>query len=346
MSWKLVADQDFYTKFWAFKERADKFLLTKNGSYLRFVLLSATVVAYPVINLFSTGPLLSTFFKWRVKLDSELPDHLKKTINEQTFLWLDRTGKTPNEAFFTFTRQRDASRSLDSITNGTLSFSTGAQIALPFYVKFKTEDEVFAYAKEHFEPLNVLGKVACIIWESDVGKQLLSTFLLSEEALAFLVARDLCTVKESYLLTQEGLTWFCHTLCYMCSFYVLHMFVFKGSSLSFALCYPILFALAVITSKQWTDLAIYLNERKANMEAAKLSQRHTKGGREFYTKFLLRNRILRELVEGGDKLFSEVGGYQKAIADYVARYDDIGTVRSENEQLTLCIEGDDMPGEL
>ncbi|KAL3090199.1 hypothetical protein niasHS_006651 [Heterodera schachtii] len=330
-------------KFNSFKENADKFMFTKTGRYVRLGLLAATVCAYPVIKVCSSGPLLSTSFKWRVKIDTELPEHLEKTINEQTFLWLEKVGKIQSDTHCTFSCLKDASASLDSISLGTSSFSTGAQIALPFYVKFRTADEAKAYAKEHFEPFKVLGKVACVVWESRVGRQLLSTFVLSDEALAFLVARDLFSVKETYMLTRDALTWFCYTLCYMSCFYVLHATVFKGSFLSFVLVYPLLAALSVFTAKQWNDLATYANERQADMEAAKMSQLHTRGGREFYSKFLLRNRLLRELVDGGDKLFTEVGDYRKAIAEYVLRYDDIGTVRSENEQLSISMEGDDIP---
>lgn len=168
------------------------------------------------------------------------------------------------------------------------------------------------------------------------------------------------------------------TLCYMLCFYTIHMFWFNGSSIAFAVMFPMLFSIAFITAKHWNALAMwpfsectkhslfsrlfrFFTEHQADMEAAKLSQGHTRGGREFYSKFLLRNRyrdlkvncwfliiyrILRELIEDGEKLFTEVGDYRKAIAEYVTRCGELERTQSDNDELTLSVEGDDYPGEI
>uniref|UniRef100_A0A1I8BRG6 ABC transmembrane type-1 domain-containing protein n=1 Tax=Meloidogyne hapla TaxID=6305 RepID=A0A1I8BRG6_MELHA len=217
---------------------------------------------------------------------------------------------------------------------GTLASPTGAQIALPFYVQFKNEQEALEYAKEYLEPFNILGKTACIIWDSEVGKQLLSTFVLSDEALAFLVARDLYGVQRPFLLTQ--------VFTFMLCFYTLHIFVYKGDSIVFLIALPILAGMAIYSAFGWNKLAIYLNEYHADVMAANLSVMHTKGGQEYYLKFLTRNRILRNLVNGGDKLFSPIGEVKMSIAKYVSRYDGINDVSSDNDQLTLSILGDDL----
>nr|CAD2137472.1 unnamed protein product [Meloidogyne enterolobii] len=332
---------EFYQRFWLTKSKADSFLATKKGALLRVGVIGVVTAAYPIANLLMSGPLLSALFPWRYKVSNELPDRLKKTIEQQSFFWLEKEGRGESDTFFSFTCQLDAKKSFDSIRIGTLASPTGAQIALPFYVKFKNEQEALEYAKQNLEPFNILGKTACIIWESEVGKQILSTFVLSDEALAFLVARDLYAVQKPYLLTQEALTYFCHVLTFMLCFYALHVFAFRGDSLVFAVALPILAGIAIYAAVNWNKLGIFMNECHADIMAANLSVLHTKGGQEYYMKFLSRNRILRDLLSGGDKLFSPIGEVKRSIAKYVSRYDGINDVSSNNDQLTLSILGDD-----
>nr|CAD2183350.1 unnamed protein product [Meloidogyne enterolobii] len=127
----------------------------------------------------------------------------------------------------------------------------------------------------------------------------------------------------------------------MMCFYALHVFAFRGDSLVFAVALPILAGIAIYAAVNWNKLGIFMNEYHADVMAANLSVLHTKGGQEYYMKFLSRNRILRDLVSGGDKLFSPIGEVKRSIAKYVSRYDGINDVSSNNDQLTLSILGDD-----
>lgn len=77
---------------------------------------------------------------------------------------------------------------LDSIARGALSGKNGACIGLPFYVRFETRDEAYEYAKKHLEPFKFLKHPVCVIWDSPIGEQLISTLVLSPRVRAFYFA--------------------------------------------------------------------------------------------------------------------------------------------------------------
>lgn len=74
---------------------------------------------------------------------------------------------------------------LDSITHGALNSPWGARIALPFYAQFQTFNEAYDYCKKKLEPMLFMGEQACVIWDSTVGRQIIETFVLSEDVGAF-----------------------------------------------------------------------------------------------------------------------------------------------------------------
>jgi hypothetical protein len=49
------------------------------------------------------------------------------------------------------------------------------------------------------------------------------------------------------------------------------------------------------------------------------------------------------LVNGGEKIFTPIGDIKKSIAHYVSRYGGVNDIKSENEELTISIAGDDLP---
>lgn len=75
---------------------------------------------------------------------------------------------------------------LDSVTHGALNSPWGARIALPFYVQFQTFNEVYDYCKKKLEPMVFMGEQACVVWESNVGRQIIETLIISEDVRAFL----------------------------------------------------------------------------------------------------------------------------------------------------------------
>ena len=137
---------DFYERIWAFKRNADRFMVSKGGSYMRFGILLSVTTAYPIANILMNGPLLSTLFPMRYKLNNQIPDRLKKMIDQQSYMWLEKEAEATTDAFFTFALQLDGHYGLDSLRMGSLSRATGARIALPFYVQFNDEDEALEYA--------------------------------------------------------------------------------------------------------------------------------------------------------------------------------------------------------
>lgn len=103
-------------------------------------------------------------------------------------------------------QQRDAvvnfglqtsTESLDSITCGSMGVRFGAQVALPFYTQFKTEEEIENFCKDNLQPFIYINKIPiCIIWDSTVGKKLISTFLLSENVIFIIFFRLLYYYKN------------------------------------------------------------------------------------------------------------------------------------------------------
>lgn len=81
---------DFYERIWAFKRNADRFMVSKGGSYMRFGILLSVTTAYPIANILMNGPLLSTLFPMRYKLNNQIPDRLKKMIDQQSYMWLEK----------------------------------------------------------------------------------------------------------------------------------------------------------------------------------------------------------------------------------------------------------------
>lgn len=49
------------------------------------------------------------------------------------------------------------------------------------------------------------------------------------------------------------------------------------------------------------------------------------------------------MVNGGEKIFTPIGDIKKSIAHYVSRYGGVNDIKSENEELTISIAGDDLP---
>lgn len=74
----------------------------------------------------------------------------------------------------------------DSIVKGTMSLRAGgARIALPFFSQFRSFEEAREYCKKYLEPLNLFNSVACIIWDSDLGRKLIETMLMSDDVSLF-----------------------------------------------------------------------------------------------------------------------------------------------------------------
>ena len=69
--------------------------------------------------------------------------------------------------------------SLDTIARGSVGARTGGRIALPFYARFETKEEAYEYCKMHLEPFIFLNNPVCVIWDSPVGQEIISTLVLT-----------------------------------------------------------------------------------------------------------------------------------------------------------------------
>lgn len=79
--------------------------------------------------------------------------------------------------YLNFTIFSDA---IDSVAKGSIGVRFGAQIALPLAARFHSVEEAEAYAKKFLEPLEVLKRPVCVLWDTKLGKDLAETFVLSD----------------------------------------------------------------------------------------------------------------------------------------------------------------------
>jgi hypothetical protein len=57
------------------------------------------------------------------------------------------------------------------------------------------------------------------------------------------------------------------------------------------------------------------------------------------------DRLLREMVQRGDKLFTKMGDVKGATTKYLGQYAEVNETNSEFEELMPTNEGDDLPEE-
>lgn len=198
--------------------------MTKWGRRMRYSILGGTVLLFPVGSLVLNGPLLKKAFPYLHNVDYDLPDHLQKLMKEVsgppalqmlTYLLGVRqvagargtecerlcrevqcsTGaRSVGPMLCAADTHVVCSESLDTIPLGSLGVRFGAQFALPFYARFRDEEDALQFCKKHFEPFEYKGKQACILWDTPVGRQLISTFVLSPAVSVSVGCMNMCLV--------------------------------------------------------------------------------------------------------------------------------------------------------
>jgi len=320
---------------------ADEWIASKPGLLTRLGIMGGVSVLYPIGMLLWNGPLVNKSFRWREDVDYVLPKHLSDDIAKQYNHWLDRVNKLPKNVKITFSCQNQPGN-FDTIARGSLAVRSGVQVALPFYARFQTEEEATEYCRNNLEPLTFLGKTLCVLWESKAGKELISTFIMSKNALAFLINRDMSANEGYTALTEESLTYFCGITFASAFTHWFYQRVLGGTAMSFVVTYTILLALALFAIRQWHYGYVYLNELHADDASARLSNDNCQGGREYYLLMLKRNRILRDLIEKeGDAVITSTGDIRSQITPLFMRYDCIKDIFTENQEIRPALEGDD-----
>jgi hypothetical protein len=216
------------------------------------------------------------------KVNYNFDERLKRIAEEEYKTWLTRQENPKKESTPTFSLQEKPER-LDSIANGSLGVKFGAEIALPFYAQFHNSDEAMEYCRKRLEPFEHRGKIACILWDSPVGRQLIATFVLSEGAKRFLIARDLSARENYWAIASRPITWSCFTTFFSVLTYVMHRYTRScGGFVSFFVVYAIMMSFAMYSASEYHKLYQFLTDHHADAESAALSEEHFASGKEYY----------------------------------------------------------------
>uniref|UniRef100_A0A8R1U0C3 Uncharacterized protein n=1 Tax=Onchocerca volvulus TaxID=6282 RepID=A0A8R1U0C3_ONCVO len=299
---------------------------------IRISIVSLTVASVPSLYLLANGPYLKEYFEKRYSVCNVLPNHLQQIVDSEYEKFLmseDRIRKKKRVTFYWSMSEKY----LDSVTHGALNSPWGARTALPFYTQFQTFNEAYDYCKKKLEPMLFMDEQACVIWESSIGRQIIETFVLSEDALRFLIQRDLIAHEAVKRMALFAFYWFCYTsIAFMLAQIILHYY-FTGSILWFCGLSLVLNAPACWGSVQNAKLDWHTTDQSADADAARVSLAHSRGGKEYYQKLLKRNRLLREIIHDGVKKVSAVGNPNNSNTSYWSRYTALVDLHAENNLL-------------
>uniref|UniRef100_A0A914DTR8 Transmembrane protein 177 n=1 Tax=Acrobeloides nanus TaxID=290746 RepID=A0A914DTR8_9BILA len=315
--------------------------VTNRGQYIKFGILSATVLIYPFYCYLLDGPFIDSSFKSRYKVTEEFPDHLEQIITEEYNRFLEKEEILPKDAPVKFTLQ-ETTESLDTIARGSVGARTGGRIALPFYARFETKEEAYEYCKMHLEPFMFLNNPVCVIWDSPVGQEIISTLVLTPKAKRFLIARDLYANDSAMNVIARGYHWGLWSLFASVSTLVIGRMAksVRYSFGRFMIVYTLCNIVAFFGSREMFNSYRYLNDHHGDFESARRSMQHCEGGKEYYTKMLKRNRLLTS-IHGKSGLTTPIGDVIGLDTPIFGRYDSLRDAVAEEEEIAPAVQGDD-----
>uniref|UniRef100_A0AC34QKP8 Transmembrane protein n=1 Tax=Panagrolaimus sp. JU765 TaxID=591449 RepID=A0AC34QKP8_9BILA len=327
----------------SFKEKANIWIISKWGRRFRIGLLAGTVVIYPVYHLITNGPLLGYLFSKKHNVDSyDSVPYLKKIVDQEYLTFCEKEARLPKDAITNFLVQKNM-ESLDTIGDGSLGVRFGAQLALPFYTRFTSEEEALEYCRKNFPVLKLFGKTVEINWDTPTGKELLETFVLSPQAVRFLVMRDMLANDGYNAFANRAISWATWTSFTSIFTYWFHQKTkfCNGTALSFAVVYSIFLIFAICAHDQWFLLYRFLADTHGDSISSRMSEEYSAGGKEFYWKMLKRNRILRDLIPNGHEYITAVGDLRSITTKLIVRYDLLKDVGIEDDEVRDVAQGDD-----
>ncbi|KAI6240127.1 hypothetical protein M3Y99_00499000 [Aphelenchoides fujianensis] len=309
-----------------FRSAADEWIKSAWGRRARIGVLAASTVAYPIGILLWNGPLVGFVFKRRWSVE-EVPPHLERLIKEEFDAWREREGRDEKDAHVKFFVQRQFD-DIDSIRAGSMGVRFGARIALAKYCESK------------LEPLYVLKRPIGMVWDSTYAKELLKTFVLSENALRFLIQRDLMSQDGYQAFANKAISWASFNTFASLLIYWIHLRRPNPTALSFVVIYTIFMTLGILGGNEWHKLYKYMTDMHADSTAARLSADYCAGGIEYYMKLLKRNQLLRALLDDGSRLFTPAGDKLRTDTSYVLRFSLLKDATHEFSELAPVVEGD------
>ncbi|VDM48126.1 unnamed protein product [Toxocara canis] len=315
-------------------------LSSKWGHRFRIGLLGATVVTYPIGTLLINGPLLNYTFPLRHKTSDDLPQRLKEIIDSQCELFLRNEARQPRDAVVTFSCST-SDENMDSVTGGSLGVRFGLRISLPFYARLENLDEALDYCRRYLQPLNFVGEPACVLWDSNAGKEIAESFVLSDKALKFLILRDLYAHDGYSAFASRAGSWATFTTFSSFFTYWIHGRPFFGkTAVSFVGLYVFFLSVAYFGAKQWYKLYRFMADVHADGVVSRTSFEHCEGGKEYYWKMLKRNRLLREIIPNGPLKVKPSGDIRGITTPILTRYDQVKDLKAEDDELKEVISGD------
>ncbi|KAI0214355.1 transmembrane protein 177 [Lamellibrachia satsuma] len=193
----------------------------------------------------------------------------------------------------------------DVLHRGCLKLRTGAIVGIPASFAYKQPDDVDR------EKLIVNEKE--VNWSSDAGTQLLESLVLSKDAKAFAIAREIGYANTYHLWADAFLKCIFAYAAYATGFgintrfqmrYVLKTWGRIGMYATIATVYGFLYLTI-------SDTYYCKRDNRIDRKTAHLNAVYARGGVEYYEKTLQRNRALRALMgDAGTKLYTVYGNPQ------------------------------------
>ncbi|CEF67195.1 Hypothetical protein SRAE_2000186000 [Strongyloides ratti] len=287
-----------------FKERADEFMKSPMGMRFKMIILTGTITIYPIGAFIVNGPLIKYTFPWRFNVSYELPEKLKKLIDEEYSNFLEKQSRKKNDAVVRFSINNDESVH-DSTSKSSLSIRFGAEISLPFYCQFESIEEATEY-----------------YWDSKLGQEIVETMYLTDRAKKFLITRDMFANDGYQAFANRPIIWTVWTM--VSSFFVFAIHnkskICNKSAVSFAILYSIMLGFSSFGSAQWHQFYRCVQDLRGDDEVLHMNSSYCDGAKEYYIKMLRRNRLFRTIMKDGLNKITAVGDIRGTSTSIVARY--------------------------
>ncbi|GAB6020355.1 hypothetical protein CHUAL_003065 [Chamberlinius hualienensis] len=282
-------------------KQAHSFWLSRNGQLTSSILMSVGTGSLIAAHVFPQAAFINYYIDFmhmyrdteKVPVKEDLVTMIKQVISE-----CDLTQHQRNSiGYFT-------PIGFDIFHIGSTELSRGAYLAIPYNFRYNTLQEV--------EKSTLLVDGTNFNFNSDAGKSLLNSLVLSENAKKFAIAREVyaSTASQQYVL---GGVSFCSVLTtYAISRLTNLKLNLHAAHRSVRL---VVYAMAAMmggtTYLLLKDTCTLFYDGSADKQACAISETYCKGGIEFYEKILERNKGLREaLGDRGKKTYTNYGNEQ------------------------------------
>ncbi|XP_045107493.1 transmembrane protein 177-like [Portunus trituberculatus] len=201
---------------------------------------------------------------------------------------------------------------------GSLRSANGSILGLPSSLKWDGDLD--------FDGSGVMVNSAPVQWNSDAGKALKNSLILSENAKKFAIAREIAGMRTSQAVTQASIPCTGLLVAYCISLGINKRLNLYAKPRFLRLClYSIASLFGYSAYVLVKDIDSVASDGRGDGEAAAMGRAYIEGGVEFYEKVLQRNIALRELMgDDGRKIYTAKGNDE--VSDGVMGRGDGGTI--------------------